>query len=362
MINIRKGMCIFLVGISVALNGCGKKENDENRKLDLYNLPKGKSIAKDYLERICNNDISGANELCSEELLKSNKNLEQGVSSITSYQMEKTIEGNDFSYFIFNVIRSSTLQPKSDLETYTIKIARDGENYAIDDIKAKSQKELFVKNNGLRIIGEDGGKSNLIINLNNFPKDAYQKENKIMLYKDKVPTESFGKVVLGFKGQRVAITTKDKDSPYIGIAVIDDSLMEIASIEAAPADAGNEGNSEGTQNMQGYSETPIISELISVDLLKNSEIEKMVFSGEDTMFAVNYKNNNGISRTNIYRSDDGSLVDTDFDKEFPKDKYNIIGKNFEGDKFNFKVTSNNDDKNKNGQYEINLRTLELKKL
>ena len=356
MINIRKGICIAIVGLTVALSGCTNKEANENRTLDLYNLPKGKSIAKEYLECICNDDIDGANKLCSEELLKSNKSIEQGVSKITSYQMEKTIEGNDFSYFIFNVIRSSTLQPKSDLETYTIKIARDGENYAIDDIKAKSQKELFVKNNGLRIIGEDGGKSNLIINLNNFPKDAYQKENRIMLYKDEVPTESFGKVVLGFKGQKVAITTNDNECTYIGVAIIDDSLMEIASIEAAPTDSGN---AEVAQSTQGNLETPIITQLISVDLLKNSEVEKMVFSGEDTMLAVDYKNDQGIIRTNIYRTDDGSLVDTNLSKEFPEDEYNISGNRFDGDKFYFTVSSNNE---KDGQYELNLKTLELKKL
>ena len=39
--------------------------------------------------------------------------------------------------------------------------------------------ELYIKNNSLRIIGEKGGKSSLVISLNNIPKDTYLKDNKI---------------------------------------------------------------------------------------------------------------------------------------------------------------------------------------
>lgn len=182
-----------------------------------------------------------------------------------------------------------------------------------------------------------------------------------MLYKGKVPTDSFGKVELGFKGKKVAISTKNADTTFISIGIIDNSLMDVASVEV-PSSGSGSSNSE-TQQLEDILEKPVINKLISVDLLNNITIEKFIFSKDDSMLAVNYINDNNIRRVNIYSSDDGGPVETDFKKTFDEDKYNIEGKSFDEDKFKFKVYLNDNLKDdKVGEYELSLKTLELKKL
>ena len=50
-----------------------------------------------------------------------------------------------------------------------------------------------------------------------------------MLYKEKVPNNSFGRVVLGFTGKKIAISAIDDKNSYICIAYIDDTLMKSGS-------------------------------------------------------------------------------------------------------------------------------------
>ena len=359
MIRNKKITCLVLAIIIGSFVGCTSKEKYKDIKLDLYDSEKGKAIATDYLDNICNGNIEEANKLCSEDLLKANKTLDEGVSKIISYQIDRIVGGNDFSYYIFNVIRSSKVEPKSDLESYTIKVTRDDKNYSIDEVKSKVERELFITNKSLRIIGENAGKSNLIINLHNFPKDAYTKSNKIMLYKGKVPTDTFGKVSLGFRGKKVAISTKNNDTTFISIGLIDDSLMKEAGVEVAPLSSG----SSDTEALEDILEKPVISKLISVDLLEDINIDKFIFSKDDSNLAVNYKNDKDIMRVNIYSSDDGSPIETNFKETFSEDKYNIEGKSFDEGSFKFKVyTNDQSEDDRVGEYEVNLKTLELKKL
>ena len=153
----------------------------KEEKLDLFDVFKGKDLAINYLINIRNGDISSAVNNCESEILESNINLSEGVSNITGFQLNRAIANSQFAYYIFNVIRDSNIEPKSDLEEYIIKVNRNDDNYIISDIKSKSQRELYIKNNAIRIIGEKGGKSSLVISLNNIPKDTYLRENKMYL-------------------------------------------------------------------------------------------------------------------------------------------------------------------------------------
>ncbi|EKY29797.1 hypothetical protein [Clostridium celatum] len=205
MMGLKKIISIMLILTTSILISCTKMEKNEEAMLDLFDVLKGRTLAKEYLLNISKGDITSANELCDNELISNNVNLSEGVSKLASFQLDETISGNDFSYFIFNVIRDSNVEPKSDLENYIIRVNRAGDKYTISSVKATSKRELYTKNKALRIIGEKGGKSSLVISLNNIPKDTYLRNNKVMLYKEKVPNDNFGKVVLGFTGQKVAI-------------------------------------------------------------------------------------------------------------------------------------------------------------
>ena len=351
--------CILVLTISILI-GCSRVKEENVASLDLFDVFKGKELATNYLINIRNGNMEKANELCVKELVDNNINLSEGVSEVAGFQLDKTIASSEFAYYIFNVIRDSNIDPKSDLESYTIKINRSGDNYSISEIKAKSQRELYIKDNALRIIGEKGGKSSLVISLNNIPKDTYLRENKVMLYKEKVPNNDFGKVVLGFTGQKIAISTIDDKNAFICIAYIDNTLMENGT--DVIADSTNpQGNS--ISGLQEVLEKPITSKVVPVDLLSNVKIESFIFSKEDDNIAVNYKNQTGIDRLNIYKADDGAMIDAKLDEVFNKDIYNVKAEYFDDDKLMlnvYKSDSTTDDIT--GKYTFNINSEEMIKL
>lgn len=360
MVSVKRVLsCILVLTISILI-GCSKVKEDNVASLDLFDVFKGKELATNYLINIRNGNIEKANEVCVKELVDNNVNLSEGVSDIAGFQLDKTIASSEFAYYIFNVIRDSSTEPKSDLESYTIKVNRNGDSYSVSEIKAKTQRELYIKNNSLRIIGEKGGKSSLVISLNNIPKDTYLRENKVMLYKEKVPNNNFGKVVLGFTGQKIAISTIDDKNAFICIAYIDNTLMENGA--DVIADSTNPQGSS-ISGLQEVLEKPITSKVVPVDLLNNVQIENFIFSKEDDNIAVNYKNQTGIDRLNIYKADDGTMIDAKLDEVFNKDIYNVKAEYFDDDKLIFDVYKSNDTTDDiTGKYTFNIKSEEVIKL
>ena len=360
MMGLKKIISIMLILTTSILISCTKMEKNEEAMLDLFDVLKGRTLAKEYLLNISKGDITSANELCDNELISNNVNLSEGVSKLASFQLDETISGNDFSYFIFNVIRDSNVEPKSDLENYIIRVNRAGDKYTISSVKATSKRELYTKNKALRIIGEKGGKSSLVISLNNIPKDTYLRNNKVMLYKEKVPNDNFGKVVLGFTGQKVAISTINEKDAYICVVYIDDTLMESGTDEISP---GTPSESASLAEIEDIMEKPVSRKVVSVDLLNNCKIEDFIFSKEDDNLAVNYKNEEGINRLNIYKTEDGELIESNLDGKFSKEVYNVKANYFEDENLNFTVYKNDNSKdNLTGVYDINIKSLEITKL
>ncbi len=360
MVSVKRVLSVILVLTISILIGCSKVKDDNEVSLDLFDVFKGKELATNYLINIRNDDIEKANEICVRELVDNNVNLSEGISDIVGFQLDKTIASSDFAYYIFNVIRDSSKEPKSGLESYTIKVNRNGDNYSISEIKAKPQRELYIKNNVLRIVGEKGGKSSLVISLNNIPKDTYLRENKIMLYKEKVPNNNFGKVVLGFTGQKIAISTIDDKNAFICIAYIDNTLMQNGTddISSSTASQGNQ-----ISELQEALEKPITSKVVPVDLLNNVQIENFIFSKEDNDIAVNYKNQSGIERLNIYKADDGSKIDAKLEDIFNVNIYNVKAEYFDGHKLIINVyKSDGTIDNTTGEYSFNMKNEEMIKL
>lgn len=360
MVSVKRVLsCILVLTISILI-GCSKVKDYNEASLDLFDVFKGKELAINYLINIRNGNIEKANEMCVKELVDNNVNLTEGVSNLAGFQLDKTIASSEFAYYIFNVIRDSSTEPKSDLESYTIKVNRNGDSYIISEIKAKTQRELYIKNNSLRIIGEQGGKSSLVISLNNIPKDTYLRENKIMLYKEKVPNNNFGKVVLGFTGQKIAISTVDDKNAFICIAYIDNTLMENGTDDIANSINSQENSISGLQEVL---EKPITSKVVPVDLLNSVQIEDFIFSKQDENIAINYKSKTGIDRLNIYKADDGTMIDAKFDEVFNKDIYNVKAEYFDDDKLMFDVyKSDSTTDDITGKYTFNIKSEEMIKL
>ncbi|MFR7994306.1 MAG: hypothetical protein ACLU6S_05870 [Clostridium sp.] len=360
MKNIKVILSTILILIINLFVGCSNINEKKEEKLDLFDVFKGKDLAINYLINIRNGDISSAVNNCESEILESNINLSEGVSNITGFQLNRAIANSQFAYYIFNVIRDSNIEPKSDLEEYIIKVNRNDDNYIISDIKSKSQRELYIKNNAIRIIGEKGGKSSLVISLNNIPKDTYLRENKIMLYKEKVPNNSFGKVVLGFTGKKIAISAIDDKNSYICIAYIDDTLMKSGS---DIVDLNNNSSLALSEGLQETLEKPVTSKVVSVDLLNNCKIDDFIFSKEDDNLAVNYKNEKGLNRLNIYKAEDGEAINTKFKDIFNEYIYNIKAEYFVDNKVIFDVFKSDQSIDEmTGKYSLDLTNEEMIKL
>ena len=360
MKNIKVILSTILILIINLFVGCSNINEKKEEKLDLFDVFKGKDLAINYLINIRNGDISSAVNNCESEILESNINLSEGVSNITGFQLNRAIANSQFAYYIFNVIRDSNIEPKSDLEEYIIKVNRNDDNYIISDIKSKSQRELYIKNNAIRIIGEKGGKSSLVISLNNIPKDTYLRENKIMLYKEKVPNNSFGRVVLGFTGKKIAISAIDDKNSYICIAYIDDTLMKSGS---DIVDLNNNSSSALSEGLQEALEKPVTSKVVSVDLLNNCKIDDFIFSKEDDNLAVNYKNEKGLNRLNIYKAEDGEAINTKFKDIFNEYIYNIKAEYFVDNKVIFDVFKSDESIDEmTGKYSLDLTNEEMIKL
>lgn len=331
-------------------------------EVDLFKPKRAYELSDKYLGLIRNDNIEEANSLCTENLLKNNNEITTGTSKIISFEPEALIEASSKSVFItFNVIRNSSSEPKCDLDNFAIKVIKDGEEYKIDEIKAMNKMQVFVKNNSLRIIGEDGGKSDLIVSLNNMPKDVYLRRNKLMLHKEKVEAETFGPIALGYKGKKVAISTIGGDKTFLSIAYIEES--KATQGEANESNTNKEGSTE--INLEDALDKPIVKKVIPLDLLSNIKIDNLVFTKEEGFLIVEYLNSNSVRRIKVYNGENGELVDIDFDKEFPVDTYNISLINFDKEDFKIsvdgKLGAEDINAEKLGEYDVSIEGKEIKK-
>lgn len=356
----------LLLFLLMMFSACSKtKSNSE--EIDIFGLKKAFDLADEFLGLIKNSDIEEANKLCTEKLLSSNKNISTGTSEIIAYAPDNVIESAKSAFITFNVIRNSSAEPKCDLDNYAIKVIKEDGNYKIDEIKATNLKQVFVKNNALRIIGEDGGQSDLIISLNNIPKDAYLKENELMLYKEKVPVDNFGPVSLGYKGNKIAISTISGGRAFIAIAYIQESKE--AQGESSHGGEGGNGNQESTSttsNLEDLLDKPIAKKVIPVDMYNGVKIDNLVFTHEERYLITEYMNTNLVKRIKVYNSASGDLIQLNFDEMFNEDKYNIELMDFKKDEFNINVTSKENAKDVNqeviGEYKVDIEEKEIKKI
>ena len=181
-----------------------------------------------------------------------------------------------------------------------------------------------------------------------------------MLYKEKVPNNSFGKVVLGFTGKKIAISAIDDKNSYICIAYIDDTLMKSGS---DTVDLNNNSSSALSEGLQEALEKPVTSKVVSVDLLNNCKIDDFIFSKEDDNLAVNYKNEKGLNRLNIYKAEDGEAINTKFKDIFNEYIYNIKADYFVDNKVIFDVFKSDQSIDEmTGKYSLDLNNEEMIKL
>ncbi|MDV4150156.1 hypothetical protein R0131_04825 [Clostridium sp. AL.422] len=356
----------LLLFFLMLFSSCSKVGYTEDER-DIFSLKKAFELADEYLALIKNNNIEEANKLCTEKLISNNKNISMGTSNIIAYAPDNFIESSKSAFMTFNVIRNSSSEPKCDLDNYAIKVIKEGDNYKIDEIKAINLKQVYVSNKSLRLIGEDGGKSDLIISLNNIPKDVYLKENELMLYKEKVDAEKFGPVTLGYNGNKIAISTINDDRVFISIAYIQESKETQGA--SSQGDEGGNSNQQGgnkASDLEGLLDKPVAKKVIPIDMYNEVKIDNLVFTHEERFLIAQFTNSDSVKRMKVYNSASGDLIELNFDEEFPEDKYTIELVDFEKDEFEINIVAksgvNDIDSEIPGKYKVDIEEKEIKKI
>lgn len=334
--------------------GCKYNDIDkESIKVNLFNSKDAVLVGSKYLQYIIEDNYEEANNLCLNELLKDNQNINEGSSKIIAFKPDSIIESGSSAYGIFNVIRKSENEPKSDLDSYSIKIVKENDEYKISEIKAVNKQQIFTRGNALRILGEDGGKSELIVRLSNMPKDVYKKENSVMIYKEAAPNDSFGIVSASYTGRKIALSTIGDGKTFVALGILEPDLAVGPAQEA----------SETIESLEEALEKPIIKKLIPMDLLEGITLTDFIFSQEEEDIVIQYISKDGSNRINVYNTSDGALIPIEFDKIFPQNKYNIILKALEKNTLIITVSpySQGAEDELIGEYKVDMETLNITK-
>lgn len=365
MKNNKKIVCLLIIILGFYLfSSCTKKEKSQEGNIDLFNSKRAGEVAESYLNNIKNNNIEKANSLCTDKLISENKEISTGTTSIIAYAPDNFIESSGSAYVLFNVIRGSISGSKCDLDNYAIKVVKLDDDYKIDEVKSANKRQVFVKDKALRMIGEDGGKSDLVITLNNVPKDIYLSENAIMLHKEKVPNEGFGAISLGYEGQKIAISTVGNNKSFISIAYVEESKETQGNASEEGAGSANP-NSASSSDLEGLLDKPIAKKVIPLDILDDIKINNLVFSREEAYLIVDYLNSNSLNRLIIYDATRGEKIKLNFNEMFPEDKYNVNLKDFKKDTITIEVTPKSNEGNVNkdiiGEYNVDIKGEEIKR-
>lgn len=322
----RKKLLISIITtlvMSIMLIGCVNKKVENRAEINLFNQKKALDVAKNYLEYIQDGDLESAQKLYTEELASKNKDTNLGESKINSFITEDLIESGDGAYVIFDVVRSLGTGPQCDLDNIIIKVVKIESEYKIEGVSAKNTAHIFEQNDSLRMVEENGSKSDLIITLSNMPKDVYIKDGKVMLNKEIAVNKEFGRVALSYTGEKIAITTKGDSGVFICSADIERSKETQGSV--------TDSDSEDIKgdNIKDLLDKPIAQKITPIDIIKDIEINNISFSELENELIVEYSEKLGYKRVNIYKVSDGEKLDLKLDEIFPKEKYDLSLKGLE---------------------------------
>lgn len=336
---------IFIVLISLCI-GCNN--HNEEQYINEFNSEEAKNISDKYLNLLCEEKIQESNSLLSNELKESFPNT-LGDTGIVSYKIDEIVESIDSTAIVYDIIRVKSDSVRADRDTMTIKVKKDGDDYRIFDIKSSNKNQVYSEGDNLRFMGEEGGDSQLILDIDNLHIDVYPKNQKVMIEKAKIPHNKFDTVSISYTGKKVALTTTNDTDFFIASIDIDEGVVTQGQ--------GSEGDSKNTKenSKSQASEKSIAKKIIPLDILKVTSIDKLVYSLDEEKLIVQYVKD-GKNRVNIYNTNGGDLVDIKLDSQYPIETYSINFLELENKLVKIKVVGNNEEK----IYKVDLETNEIK--
>lgn len=263
-------------------------------KVDLFNEREATRVGRIYMDELC----------------KGQENY------INAFKLDHSSEGGNFIFLNYIVTRGNDKGDSIGLDSYDLKVIKNAEVYSVKEVKAKNTKQVYVDNNTLRILDQDVGESQLFLRRKDLPKEIYSKGNELMIDKEKVPQGEFSMLAIGFEGNKVALVVKSENKEFIALAMAKESTVTVA--KESKGDSSDVKNT-GTDILI---ERPTVEQIIPYDLIKDSNIEKLVFTNDDAELIVQI-NSKGVSSLKSYRNPSGELIPIDLESRFPKDKYQI---------------------------------------
>lgn len=315
-----KKKLVFYIGILVfiLLMGCNSIKTHE----DFFDVYKAKEVGNSFMQSLTYGNISDIDKICSDNVKSQEDYKNIGENKIGAYRTEKTIEGANFAKIDYILIRKDNEDLRADLDEMSIKIIKSGDNYLIDEIKAKSNKEVYEKEGNLRIIDEETGDNDLLLRTKDLPNEVYSKGSDVVLNKKSIDNIRFSRVAIGFNGDKIGIVTSNNEKSCILLATINESKSTIGQEPASPNNE-NETNNDTNSKIEEALETPIANKIIGYDLIDGSDIKEILFSNDDGQLIVQLNNENG-SYIRVYRNSTGELLNEfGIEEKFPESKYSI---------------------------------------
>ncbi|HCL4447987.1 TPA: head-tail adaptor protein [Clostridium botulinum] len=371
--NFAKKIIIFLIfTTTISLFGC-KKNKEDTKVTNDFDIKIATNLLNSYMESLIEENMEGAQKLYSKKLKKDKIKKENKDVKIKGYTTEEINEVGKSALFIAKVVSVNVKEPYTSVEEYKIRVIKEENEYKIDEVNISMDKEAFTKNNRIRYRNKNNVKTELIIKPSTLPDYSYAKDDKANIEKLTVPKKNIGPMSLSYSENFIAISTYDKNS-YIGIITIDESkAVQGGQDQGDQGGQGEQGGAgggetrqEATDIMEEIGEKPIGKEISSLDLLKGSKIDFMVFSPDEKFIAVQYETSDKTKNTRIYQADSAEIIPFKMEDKFPLNKVNVTLSSFATDSIIFNVSSKEkNDKNLTefiGKWQLDLKEFKVKKM
>ncbi|WP_251860642.1 head-tail adaptor protein [Clostridium sp. Marseille-Q2269] len=372
--NFTKKIIMFLIfTITISLLGC-KKDKEDDKVVNDFDIKIATNLLDSYMNCLIEENMEGAQKLYSKKLKKDAIKKENSDVKIKGYTTDEVNEVGKSALFITKVVSVNVKKPYTCVEEYKIKVSKEENEYKIDEININMDKEAFTKRNKIRYRNKNNVKTQLVINPSTIPDYIYSKDDKANIEKLVVPKKHIGPMTFSYSENFITITTYDKDS-YIGIITIDEAKAVQGGQEDGNEQGGGDsggGSSEGGGGEQGADmvedavEKPIGKEISSLDLLKESKVDFMVFSPDEKFIAVQYETSDKTKNIRMYRADSSEIIPFKMEDKFPLNKVNVTVSSFDTDSIIFNVAGK-DNNNKNlsefiGKWKLDLKDFNVKKM
>ena len=265
---------------------------------DYYNMKEAIKTGNAYMKALADEDIDTIRRLSINKIDNLN---DVEINKINGFVLDEYSESTDYTYLDYLTVRNQQNKIDTDLDRISLKVIKDKDDYKIEKIKAKNEKEVYVNNQDLRFKDSDTGKSKLLLRKRDLPKDAYPKRDQVVLAKEDVPNENFHNLIINYLGDKIGLCVEGDNKSYISLAIIEESKDTISE--------GNQEKSEDANDIEKLEdaiESPIIKKIVSYDILDGYVVDNMVFSGDNSILVVQLSKDNKTT-IRIYKNPNGEI-------------------------------------------------------